>query len=221
MSDKLGIPQSSMSVLAKSLVELGYLERNDKNRTFYPTLRVALLGTWMRRTHKRAGQLPRLLSEVTRKTGHGTTLAMKNGIYSQFLITQPGRDPTYANIESGMLYPLACCSTGWCLLTLENSNSLDKIVRRTISETDNEYWRQTAKDAAKNVAETQRRGYAITNGSTMEGASGIAILLPSLSGAYAMSVAVGGRTENIFKKSDQILEALEELRAAVRSGFEH
>lgn len=216
IADGLGMPQSSTSVLVQSLVELGYLEKDDRARTFYPTLRISLLGTWMRRQHRRAGQLPNLLSEVSKKTGESTILAMRNGIYSQYLIAQAGRTPNRAQVESGMLYPLACCATGWCLLTLESRANIDKIVRRTSSEAKEEYWRQSAKTALENVELTQQRGYAFSNGETVQGLGALAVLLPSMPGAYAMSAGVGGRLQRIESKKELILEALEELSASVR-----
>ena len=216
ISDSLGIPQSSTSVLVQSLVDLGYLEKDDRARTYYPTLRISLLGTWMRRQHRRAGQLPQLLSELSKKTGESTLLAMRNGIYSQYLIAHLGRTPNRARVESGMLYPLACCATGWCLLTLESQTNIEKIVRRTHSEVKEEYWRASSKNALEQVALTQQRGYAFSNGDTLQGLSAIAVLLPSMPGAYAMSAGVGGRSHRIEAKQKVILQALDELSASVR-----
>lgn len=217
ITEALDIPQSSTSVLAKSLVSLGYLEKNESRRTYYPTLRISLLGTWIRRQHQRAGQLPALLSEVSRFTGESTILAMRNGIYSQYLIAQKGSSPTRAQVESGMLYPLACCSTGWCLLTLESKDAVGRIVRRTMSEAKNEYWRKSARNAVEQVELTKKRGYAFSKGETMERLGAISILLPSMPGAYAMSAGCGGWIDRVEEKKDLILEALNELANSVRT----
>ena len=216
LAEGLEMPQSSTSVLAQSLVELGYLEKDESLRTYYPTLRISLLGTWMRRQHRRAGQLPTLLSEVSKQTGESTILAMRNGIYSQYLIAHPGRTPSRARVESGMLYPLACCATGWCLLTLESKRNVDKIVRRTASEAKEDYWKHSAKSARENIIQTERRGYAFSNGETVPGLGAIAVLLPSIPGAYAMAAGVGGRIQRIEQKKDRILDALGELSSSVR-----
>src|SRR5690606_35115741 len=44
ISRALGYPQSSTSILLKSLMELGYLHYDKVTRTYRPTARVALLG---------------------------------------------------------------------------------------------------------------------------------------------------------------------------------
>src|SRR5688500_1609065 len=43
----LGYPQSSASVLLKTLTTLGYLNYNRRRRVYFPTLRVAALGDWV------------------------------------------------------------------------------------------------------------------------------------------------------------------------------
>lgn len=203
-------------MLLKSLEELGYMERNLRDRKYYPTLRVSVLGTWMRRRHQRAGKLPEFLAKVAKETGMNTTLAMRNGIYAQYLIAQQGRKPDRVVVESGMLYPLACSSTGWCLLTLETKNMTEKIVRRTVAEVENDHWKKTALRAPEQVELTMRRGYAFSKGETVEGRGGIAILLPSMPGASAMAAGAGGRIDRMIEKQDLILESLHNLAESVR-----
>src|SRR5690606_38656604 len=47
ISRALHCPQSSTSVLLRSLVHLGYLQNDRYRRTYYPTRRVSLLGNWV------------------------------------------------------------------------------------------------------------------------------------------------------------------------------
>src|SRR5271170_5555942 len=47
ISEELGYPQSSTSALMRSLVSLGYLNYDRHARTFVPSTRVALLGSWL------------------------------------------------------------------------------------------------------------------------------------------------------------------------------
>ena len=217
MSEGLGIPQSSTSVLVKSLVDMGYLERNERARTYYPTLRIALLGTWLRQHHRRAGQLPQLLEEVTQRTGIASLLAMRNGIYSQYLMVHSPPEERRIHVESGMLYPLACSSTGWCLLSLETKQNIDKIVRRTMIEAKHAHWRASAKYAPENVAHVLRHGFAFSKGEIAKGLGAISILLPSIPGAYAASIGVGGTIEEVEAKKDLILDALKNVAASVRT----
>src|SRR3954467_12300537 len=47
IAERLSFPQSSTSVLLKCLVQLGYLDYDANSRSFLPSPRVALLGTWL------------------------------------------------------------------------------------------------------------------------------------------------------------------------------
>jgi len=207
----MDIPQSSTSALIQSLVTMGYLEQDIRSRTYYPTIRVTMLGTWMRRAQKRAGQLPELLSEASKITGESTVLAMRNGIYSQYILGYIGKSPDRARVESGMLYPLACSSTGWCLLSSYSDVEIGKIIRRTRVEAKREHWRTTAASALDQVRSFRTKGYVFSSGETVPGLGGYAILLPSQLGASALSAGVGGPIERLKDKKTLILDTLDQL----------
>ena len=217
VSEGMGMPQSSTSVLLKSLAMLGYLESSERTRTFYPTMRIMLLGAWMRHQHQRAAKLPQMLSELSALTGESVVLAMRNGIYSQYLYAHSGSQPDRVHVESGQLYPLACCSTGWCLLLSESKSAVGRIVRRTCVEAKNVHWRETAKLAVEHIEETRLKGYAFSAGETVPGLGAFAIRLPDLPGATGMSAAIGGPVVRIERKKDQILRALRGLAQSVRA----
>ena len=51
----LGLPQSSTTMLLKSLLKLGYLDYAPQTRKFRPTYRVAVLGSWIQRSLFKSG----------------------------------------------------------------------------------------------------------------------------------------------------------------------
>ena len=212
ISAGMGMPQSSTSVLLKALQKLGYLEYNATARVYYPTLRVALLGTWLRRKHERSGRLPALLSAIARSMGESAILAMRNGVDAQYIAVQFGDDPVRLHVESGLRRPLACCAVGWALLSRESDREIGKIVRRTQSEASRSHWRETAKNAPEAVAKVRKLGYAFTRGETTRGAGAVAMLLPGAEKERSFAVAVGGPIERLESKLDRILAALEQLK---------
>ena len=215
IADGMSMPQSSTSVLLKSLVSLGYLDYDKRRRTYYPTLRIALLGTWIRRRHRRSGQIPQLLARVAKRTGESAVLAMRNGIYAQYALAQHGRDPLRLHIESGMRRPLACCSAGWALLSFDRDEDIGRIIRRTQAEAPNELWRKTAYKALDHVKHVRERGYAISNGETASGDGAISILLPALANQPPLAAGVGGPINRIREKQEIILESLYDLARGI------
>ena len=214
---QMGLPQSSTSMLTRSLSELGYLEHDAQARTYYPTLRIALLGTWMRRRHERTGRLPRLASKLAEETGETVVLAMRNGIYAQYAYVQIGPDPLRLHVESGMQRPLACCSSGWALLSFESDTEVAKIIRRTQAEGASALWRETASEAADQIAHVRKHGWVRSEGQTSIGAGAIAMLLPAAAGRMPMSIAVGGPIERIRANHDLILDRLSAMAARVNA----
>src|ERR1700753_2908326 len=69
ISRVLALPQSSTSVLLRSLVTLGYCTKDPTTRTYAPTARVTLLGSWLSAPLVENGVLIRMLHEVGDKTG--------------------------------------------------------------------------------------------------------------------------------------------------------
>ena len=66
----LGFPLSSTSVLLKSLLALGYLEYEPRAREYQPTIRFAVLGTWIfERLFADEEEIPRLMDELQAETG--------------------------------------------------------------------------------------------------------------------------------------------------------
>lgn len=213
----LDIPQSSASGLIRSLQKQGYLEQNFEDRTYYPSMRLFLLSSWMQNQHYWAARLPKMLSAMSIAIEESTVLAMRNGIYTQYLLTHRGRDPKDAHVESGMLFPLACSSTGWCLLTQECNDEIGRIARRTIAETGNAHWQKTAGRAIDNVAITRSKGYGFAREVARPSMGGISILLPPMPGVGAIAVGAGGRLERIEQKKDRILEALSQFATDVEA----
>ena len=213
----MGMPQSSTSVLLKSLASLGYLDYNRKLRSYYPTLRIALLGTWIRRRHRRSSRIPRLLARIAGVTGESAVLALRNGIYAQYVLAQQGNDPLRLHVESGMRRPLACCASGWALLSFDRNEEIGRIIRRTQAEAPKELWRNTAQNAVEQVQLVRKRGYAFSNGETTRGAGAISILLPALPDQTPLAAGVGGPIERILEKQDLILETLHDLAKDISS----
>lgn len=215
VSRKMEMPQSSTSELLQSLVSLGYLDHDMVSRTFYPTIRIFLLGTWIHMRHERAGRLPALVMGAAEKTGETVLLSMPNGINSQSVLVHVGFEPDVLRVHSGFSRPLTCCASGWALLSSRSDEEIGKIIRRVIAESENPHWRKTAGDAAEGVRRFRELGYARTRGHSREGLSGIALRLPDVGDRTEFAISVAGPTDRIEEKEPLILEALQELKREI------
>jgi len=72
---ELGYPQSSTSVLLRNLADLGYLRHGADQRSYFPTPRVAMLGSWVEPMVAPGGSLRQLMGELGELTGETIILA--------------------------------------------------------------------------------------------------------------------------------------------------
>ena len=104
----LDYPQSSASVLLKSLTRLGYLDYDRQKRLYRPTLRVALLGGWVHDQLFSHASLSHLIDDLHLVSGgEAVILGMQNDIYVQYIHLVQSRHQQVASwyIKPGSLRP--------------------------------------------------------------------------------------------------------------------
>lgn len=213
ISQALNVPQSSTSMLTRNLVQLGYLEQIPHQRTYFPTLRIAMLSEWMNRQINTVGPLARLLDTVRSETDETVILAIRNDIYAQYILVQDSTDPLRLQVQSGILRPMTCCAPGRMFLSLLPDDEVLRIARRTNNEVQNEALITPEAFVLEKVTEARSQGYAKTNGDMTAGAGSIAIALPTPIGKKPLAVSVGGPLSRIDEKHDRILESLHALQS--------
>src|SRR5262245_65659377 len=80
ITQRLGYPQSSTTVLLKSLIVLGYLNYDRKSRTYLPSLKLATLGSWIADHVVPRGPLLELMQVLRRERGESIALAAPDRI---------------------------------------------------------------------------------------------------------------------------------------------
>lgn len=220
IADNLNMPQSSASALTKSLQDSGYLERDMDTRAFYPTLRIAFLGNWLIKLSGLPEGFADNLARLSETLGETVFLAMRNGIYSQYIYTHHGDGPVRAHVETGSVRPLVCSATGYAMLTGDTDGDIGKLVRRTIHEVDNPFWKDTAPAAVEGVQTTRAKGYAVAYNPHGNGTGGIAVPLPSRGVRRSLCVGVVGSTEGLERHEGEIAPVLRGFVAGLPRSIE-
>ncbi|MEP6344080.1 MAG: helix-turn-helix domain-containing protein [Maricaulaceae bacterium] len=208
ISANLNIPQSSASALVKSLVDSGYLAKVDGSRYYYPTMRLSMLADWMDRDSQIIPQLVGQMRQLANRFDQPIVLALRNGIYSQYIMVETTEPTVRQHVETGSLRPLVCSSSGWAMLSRDNDDDIGKLIRRTQAETDNNYWKDTANTALHHIALTRRNGFAFSEGPDAKGTAGIAVPLPTTTPSYSLALAAAGTTTAMQAKKDDIAVAM-------------
>lgn len=216
---RLGYPQSSTSVLLKSLAQLGYLDYDARTRTYLPTARVALLGIWLDEGPVRDGSLIRMLEDLSRATGDTIILSARNGIFAHYIHVIQARTALRFHVPQGSRRLVVWSASGFALLAETEDEQIRALVRRTNAEL-----APTepidARRVLANVRQLREQGYFFSRGLVTPGAGSIAVPLPRGVDCRdrALAVGISGLLAELQRKEREVVAAIRDAIARYMAG---
>lgn len=211
VSELLDLPQSSTSVLLRSLVVMGYLTYNAPTRAFAPTTRVALLGNWINAPLLSDGPLIRLMHRLNVRTGQAVVLAVRNHIWSQYIHVVQATSPIRLYVVKGSRRPLACSATGITLISHLSDREITRIGVRYNAEPQEVEVNVPVATLLERVQAARDCGYAFQHDTVTAGAGVIAMRLPSLGKSEeCLSIGIAAPTHVLYENKDNFILALHE-----------
>jgi DNA-binding IclR family transcriptional regulator len=209
---RLRYPQSSTSVLLKSLAQLGYLDYDARTRTYLPTARVALLGTWLDEGPLRDGRLIHMLEELSQATGDTIILAARNGIFAHYIHVIQARTPLRFHVPQGSRRLVVWSATGFALLAEDEVETIHALVRRTNAELAPAKL-VDARRVLANVRQLREQGYFFSRGLVTPGGGSIAVPLPRGIDRRdrALAVAVSGLLDELQRKERKVVASIRDV----------
>lgn len=215
IAEMLKLPQSSTSALLRSLVAMGYLYFDRALRTYMPSCKVALLGNWVNSPLFMGGVALRCMEELRQRTGDAVVLAIRNGIWSQYIHVLQANSMARLQVARGALRPLAGSGTGYALLGTLTDAEVRKISHRINAEARTGAAPSVnTDDLLQTLAETRRLGYAFTTDLVTPGGAVLAMPLPVTDGGQALVIGVCGISEVQKKRRPELIATLRETLAA-------
>ena len=214
----LGFPQSSTSVLLKSLYSLGYLDYDPQARLYNPTMRIAFLGSWVQQRALGGNNLISILEQVHTETNELVLLGMQNGVTVQYAHIVESTHPVRMHLKIGTRRPITRAAVGRVLLSLQPDAEIKKILRRVNSEEPVAANRMKEADLLTEIEKVRAFGFAETSGSMTPGGGVIATLLDIPEGP-PMAVGVGAPLERLQKNRDHIMKVLDKYRTQISVPF--
>ncbi|MGY4318790.1 MULTISPECIES: IclR family transcriptional regulator [Bradyrhizobium] len=211
IASALEMPQSSTSVLLRSLVELNYLEYDRRTRRFIPSYRVNLLGDWIRRSPFRDQKLTDLMEELWTATGGETVmLGQQAGAAGmRYLHVVPGGNQLQFIANAGQVRPMVRTALGHVLLSQMPNTKIRGIIRRNNAEEPSQSARVREAAFLEEVERIRRRGFSESSGRTTPGANTIGMLVPLPKRRAPLAIGIGGPIERIAAKREQIIEVMQ------------
>lgn len=210
ITERFGYPQSSTSYLLKSLIQMGYLEFNPSSRTYMPTTRVALLGSWIWESAISDGTLIRLMKTIGASTGQTVVLGARNGIYAQYIHVIETENGFPIHVPTGTCRLLVWSAAGFALLSNEREQTIRLLVLRTNAEVRNLPHKIKLREVLANVGTVLRQGYFLSDGLVTPGGAHISMPLPvEATRGRALVIGVSGRSDVIRRDEARIVEAMQ------------
>jgi len=210
VSKALGYPQSSTSALLRSMVTLGYLKFDRHKRTYQPTDRVALLGSWMNPTLFAEASLQRLLKSVADRSGHTVLLGARNGDHAQYIHVFNSRKYPLHHIKLGTKRSLAYSGVGKVLLSAMDDAEVKRIFHRVNAYRSEGEEPVDVRALVASLAEVRNQGYFISTNRVVQGSGLIAKLIPSECTDRPLAIGLGAPTEKILERKDELLAIMHE-----------
>ena len=210
----LGFPQSSTSVLLKSLLSLGYLDYDPQARVYSPTMRIAFLGSWVQQRTLGGNNLVAILERIHEETGETVFLGMQNGVTVQYVHIVDAAYPVRLHLKVGTRRPITRASVGRLLLSLQPDAEIKKILRRVNAEEPIAANRVKEGELMKEIEKIRAFGFAETSG-TMTPGGGVISTLLDLPEGPPMGVGVGAPIERLEQTRDHIMTVLDKYRTQI------
>ena len=209
----LDYPQSSTSVLLHSMVALGYLTHDPRARTYIPSPRIKLFGSWIDAPFFREGAVMQLMHEIGDTTGELVLLAVQDRQLVRYIHVVPATNPVRLHLRAGMVRSLIRSGVGKLFLSIQPDEQVRKLVHRLNAEETNPEFRISVRTLFEELAEIRACGFSVATHQVTPGASGVSVLLPGVSAMQPMAVAVAGVSENVVGQTARFVEA---IRTAIR-----
>lgn len=208
MVEKLAMPQSSVSMILKTLVARGYMEFDPRTRRYCPSLRVAFLGDWAANVPGRRQPIQDTLRQLAAQTGERVLLGRQSGMFMQYVSVTEARSMSRPVLAPGTVRPLHLSAIGIVLLSQMEDEQIDRLLRRYNAEYGSKTDPANITRTLRAVESARRLGYFESAGLATPGAGVIATLLPTRIRTQWLGVGVAGPVALLHARRSDLLSSV-------------
>jgi DNA-binding IclR family transcriptional regulator len=207
IASELGYPMSSTLAILQSLCVRQYLQFDGENKTYEPTLRVAMMGGWVMGKLFNDGAVIAFMHHLQKDTGETIILGGQNGLYAQYLHTVQSRELLRFYLPPGIMRPMTQSAIGKALLTRYSNPELEALAARLNKESVLEKNLINAEALVADIDQVRKQGYAYTDRLT-EGICAIGATIPLVLGQMPCAIAVAGPVFRLKRKKEKVAKLI-------------
>jgi DNA-binding IclR family transcriptional regulator len=216
IAQALGYPLSSTTVLLKTLIGMGYLSFDRRDRLYFPTPKVASLGDWVSQALFGSGRILDVMRDVHAATGETTSIDTANDIQLQYLQIIQSVHPLRFHVDEGAMRPLTQSAVGWLLMSQMPNEKIDDIVRRANIATKKSGETVKSAEIMERVRTIRKTGHAWAENIPFLGGATLCVLLPVTIHDRPVALGIGGALERMRQNRDRYLTVLQRAARAMK-----
>jgi DNA-binding IclR family transcriptional regulator len=205
----LGYPVSSTSMLLANLLERGYLRHGADRRSYFPTPRVTVLGSWIEPLLQPQAEVMRMMAELGEATGETIILAAPTRDQAQYLYVVPATTTMRMHVGPGTMRPLVASGLGRILLsTLPDEKVRQLVMRHNDGPLAPETGRVSLAALRRELAGIRARGHAVVLRGVTPGAGLVGMVLPLELGGLPLALGIGGWAREMRTRQHEYLQLM-------------
>jgi len=211
LTQRLGLPKSSILGLCTALCETGLTRRTERG-SYELGGRILDFAHAYLRTTDITKEFVHAWDEIGELRDEGVVLAVLDGTDAVYVGCRNGNRPLGVSYRIGMRLPASCTATGKALLSTLPENQVKQIYRGVTLPALSPHSHTTLKSLITDLAEIRLRGYAVDSEETREGMYCIGAPIFDASGSHAIAaVAVSTLKAQGAEHQRQVTESVVRL----------
>lgn len=204
-----GWPTSSVNDLLKTLSLDGYVAFDTASRTYFPTTRLAELGSWVTSDVVLPGPPFRSLKRLRKVTGETVLMGTPNELEVLYLAVLEAARPIQPVLSGRRTpRPLVQSGMGWALLSAQDDAFVERVYRRSVAKGLVTRAALPHATLASRLDEVRQRGFVHVTDVRNPAAAIIAAPVPATYQGMHIAIAVGGPTGRIGERAKRIASQL-------------
>lgn len=206
---RLNAPQSSVSMLLKTMVSEGYMDFDPTTREYCPSARVSYFCEWATQLPHKPDAIPQALRELATTTGETVLLGRIDGLYMQYITVMDSQYDLRFSPTPGTKRPLHRSAIGIVLMSTMTDEAIRRLLRRYNAQVAaDETQRADIAHILQEVGLARQQGYHHSSSLSTPGAGVIAMTLPTPIRRQRMALGIGGPLDRLQRHKAAYLKHL-------------
>lgn len=215
VSQGLGIPQSSTTMLLRSLLDLGYVTRLPGTRRFVPGARTAFIGSGVRGRMEETFPLREFVDRMAHDLRETVVVGTQQGPWLQYVYVSSAKPAAQIHPRVGMKRLMTCTAAGRALLT-HNPEKRVRLIARHNNAHAGAGLQMGERELFDELERIRRQGFSESCGRLIPGIHNISVTTSIGAVPTPLVVGVGGPAEHMRDLRERVIDTLVTRFAPVR-----